>query len=128
MQPTANAVSLHPDDNVCIAIRFLPAGCEINTAGGTVRLPEQIRLGHKIASRVIRSGERVVKYGQTIGFAMPTLSLGSGFIATMLCCAIFSWITRSRRRCLLLLSRLRIELLKGTVAATAESERGITLP
>ena len=62
-----DVVQLHPDDNICVAARNLAAGDEIDVAGGTVRLLEPIRIGHKIAIRPIAKGESVRKFGHPIG-------------------------------------------------------------
>lgn len=66
-QPVADVILLHPDDNVCVAARHLAAGAEVSVDKHAVVLPNAVKLGHKIALAPIRSGERVLKYGQTIG-------------------------------------------------------------
>lgn len=71
-----DVVSLHPHDNVCVAARDLPAGCQVTAGGQTVSLVRPIVLGHKIATRPIAKGERVSKYGQTIGFATADIAAG----------------------------------------------------
>src|SRR5262245_4194601 len=73
---TIDAVFLHPDDNTCVAARTLHAGTEVNAGGRTVTLSEPVRLGHKIALAPIPSGRRVLKYGQTIGFATADIRPG----------------------------------------------------
>jgi altronate hydrolase len=73
---TFDAVLLHPDDNICVAARNLDSGTEISAGPHTVRLVESVRLGHKIALRPIAAGERVLKFGQTIGFATRDVEPG----------------------------------------------------
>jgi altronate hydrolase len=71
-----DAVYLHPDDNICVAARNLPAGHALAIAGVRLKLPEGVRLGHKIAARPIRKGEFVRKYGQIIGQATEAVAAG----------------------------------------------------
>ncbi len=70
----ANAILLHSDDNVVIALQDLKAG---DTAAFVdVALPGQIMRGHKIARRPIAEGEMVVRYGQIIGQAKAAIAPG----------------------------------------------------
>jgi altronate hydrolase len=73
---TVDVIHLHPDDNICVAARNLPAGATLRTGGESVVLAEPIRLGHKVAIRPIGPGERVFKYGQTIGFTTKPVERG----------------------------------------------------
>jgi len=72
----ASVVFLNPRDNICVAARALESGEEITAGETRVRLNGPIRLGHKIALRQISSGQRVIKYGQTIGFATEMIQPG----------------------------------------------------
>jgi len=72
----SDAVYLHPDDSICVAARNLGAGLELEIAGTTIRLPEAVRLGHKIAVRRIGKGDYVRKYGQIIGQATEAIEPG----------------------------------------------------
>jgi len=71
-----DVLQLHPADNVCIATRALPAKAEVSTGMYTVRLPGPVQQGHKIALTAIEPGQRVIKYGQTIGFATDGVAPG----------------------------------------------------
>ena len=73
---TVDVVLLQPDDNVCIAARDLDLGAEITAGRTTVALTGRVRLGHKIALAPIAKGERVTRYGQTIGFATAAIEPG----------------------------------------------------
>ena len=73
---TFDAVLLHPDDNICVAARHLPAGTEISAGGRTVVLAERVKMGHKIALSRVAEGARITKYGQTIGFATQPVEPG----------------------------------------------------
>ena len=70
------AVHLHPEDNVCIATRPLAANETIAAGKFQVTLPAAVKLGHKIALQPIAKGERVIRYGQTIGFATAPIEPG----------------------------------------------------
>lgn len=74
--PATATVKLHPLDNVCVAIRHLPAGAEVSVGDESVRLMGEVRMGHKIALRPIAKGDRVYRYGQTIGFATSDIEPG----------------------------------------------------
>ena len=63
-----DCIQLHASDNVCVAVRDLPAGMQISAGGRSVALVESIKLGHKIALAPIAEGASVIKYGQIIGF------------------------------------------------------------
>ncbi len=71
-----DVVYLHVRDNIAVAARPLDSGSQITAGEHSVRLTEPIRLGHKMAVRPIASGEAVVKYGQTIGFASESIAAG----------------------------------------------------
>jgi altronate hydrolase len=71
------AVHLHPEDNIAIAARPLPAGSELLHDRATLTVTGRVGLGHKVALRPIRKGEAVRKYGQIIGFANQDIAAGS---------------------------------------------------
>ena len=62
-----DAVRIHGDDNVAVAIRPLSAGDEVEVAGARVALRDDVPAGHKFALRRLAQGEPVVKYGFPIG-------------------------------------------------------------
>ena len=72
-----DAVRIHPDDNVAVAIRPLAAGEEIDVAGARIRLHGDIAAGHKFALRALDAGEPVVKYGFPIGAMTQAATRGS---------------------------------------------------
>jgi altronate hydrolase len=74
--PATVAVKLNPRDNVCVAIRHLAGGAEVTVGEESVRLSGEVRMGHKIALRPIAKGQRVYRYGQTIGFATSDIEPG----------------------------------------------------
>jgi altronate hydrolase len=76
--PTAQnaAIHLHPKDNIAIARASLAAGSEIEVDGHTIRLRDQVPMGHKVALRDIEPGGRIVRYGQDMGAAKTRIAAG----------------------------------------------------
>jgi altronate hydrolase len=76
--PTADE-SIHavdPRDHVAVALRDLMAGDIVRSRDETLYVKEDIPKGHKIATRAIRSGEDVLKYGWPIGRATADIAAG----------------------------------------------------
>ena len=70
---SSNHTLLHPDDDVFIALKNIPAGEEI--AEG-VRAAAEIAAGHKIARRAVKAGYPVHRYNQIIGNASADIAVG----------------------------------------------------
>jgi altronate hydrolase len=70
------ALVLRPGDDVAVLKKPLKAGDELALAEGTIRVPQAIAAGHKIALRALPPESAVKKYGQIIGFAQQSLSPG----------------------------------------------------
>ncbi|KQT42930.1 galactonate dehydratase [Aureimonas sp. Leaf454] len=68
----SNTVRLDPADNVVTALRNLEAGAPVEETATLALIPR----GHKIASRAIPAGEKVVKYAQIIGYASRDIAPG----------------------------------------------------
>ncbi|ABW01968.1 UxaA family hydrolase [Caldivirga maquilingensis] len=71
------------EDNVGVAIDDISAGEEAHgvyiedkSNGPIVKAIEDIPLGHKIALRDIKAGEKVIKYGRVIGVAVKDIKAG----------------------------------------------------
>ncbi len=62
-----DALLMHPDDNVLVAVADLAAGHLTRAGEGPVTLPGPVPGGHKLARHALAAGEIVVKYGQPIG-------------------------------------------------------------
>jgi len=73
----AQAVRIHPADNVVVAVRTLAAGCEFTIDGEPIVLRENVAAGHKIALRALEPGESVVKYGFPIGEVTALITPGA---------------------------------------------------
>ena len=78
---TTPAVLLAATDNVATLLAPVAAGGEvaIDCASGEIRLRalEAIALGHKIALRDLAPGDRIVKYGESIGQATAPIARGA---------------------------------------------------
>jgi altronate hydrolase len=70
-------ISLHPTDNVAVALCDLKAGQEASLSDSRVlTLLEDIDFGHKVAVQAITTGEKVLKYGLPIGSATRDIAAG----------------------------------------------------
>ena len=63
-------------DNVLVATATIDAGEDILVNGRAVRPAVRLPLGHKIAAREIATGEKIIKYGVSIGSATQCISIG----------------------------------------------------
>jgi altronate hydrolase len=70
------ALRLHLDDDVAVALVPLTAGRRVAIGGQEVRLAANINPGHKVALRPVAPGQPVRRYGQVIGFATRSISVG----------------------------------------------------
>lgn len=75
-----SALVLHKNDNVATAVRPLKSGDKIGveTGNGVVNivLPQPVPFGHKFALKDIGRGEKIIKYGETIGQAAANIKRG----------------------------------------------------
>ncbi|MBK9313363.1 MAG: altronate dehydratase [Acidobacteria bacterium] len=69
-------IQLNIKDNVCVARAPVQAGEEVVVEGHKVIAREAIQPGHKIALRPISTGQKVFKYGETIGKAIRDIQPG----------------------------------------------------
>ena len=67
---------ISPHDNVCAATKPLTAGEDVGFAGTTFRISSDVPVGHKVAVRAIELGEKVIKYGASIGSATCAIAAG----------------------------------------------------
>ncbi len=65
-------VRLDAADNVVNAVRPMQAGTAVEGVMTATLIPR----GHKIATRPIASGEKVIKYNQIIGYAAVDIAPG----------------------------------------------------
>lgn len=64
-------------DNVATALEPLEAGRVLDIGGERITIVEATPRGHKIALRLIRTGDAVLKYGSTIGTATADIPAGA---------------------------------------------------
>ncbi len=71
-------IRIHPDDTVVVALRPLKKG-EVTAlpGGGSISVAGDIPAGHKMAVGDIAAGDRIIKYGYSIGEAQAAIPAGS---------------------------------------------------
>lgn len=74
MSQAPRLITLHPRDNVVIALADIAAGEVVGKAG--VAALQSVKRGHKIATESIKAGQNVIRYGQTIGQATVNIAAG----------------------------------------------------
>lgn len=76
-----NAMMVHTNDNVAVAIEAISKGAQL-----TIRMGEEIKvmeaeaavpIYHKIAIRDIPCSQAVIKYNEQIGIALKDIKMGS---------------------------------------------------
>lgn len=69
-------VRLHEADNVLVLLRNARAGEPLTIDGESFACPADLALGHKLAARAIQPGEKILKYGASIGSATRRITRG----------------------------------------------------
>ncbi|MCU1495693.1 MAG: hypothetical protein JWO62_3457 [Acidimicrobiaceae bacterium] len=69
-------LQLDPADNVVVAVVAAIAGDVLDLSGQEIIVLEEIPFGHKVATRGIGRGEKIVKYGEVIGVATSEIEAG----------------------------------------------------
>jgi len=67
-------IVLHPDDSVGIARHEIAAGTALQ--GGLV-VASRVPAGHKVALKPHAPGDKILRYGQIIGFALAPIAVGA---------------------------------------------------
>lgn len=70
-------ILLSPKDNCVVAISNLAAGTCLQVGGERITLGSAISLGHKLACKPLRAGDKVVKYGAVIGHVVADVAVGA---------------------------------------------------
>ena len=68
-------IRLEKEDNVVVARHDIPAGTKLLQEGITTL--QAVPAGHKVATRLIRKGEAVLKYNTVIGYAAEDIAPGT---------------------------------------------------
>jgi len=76
IQTEKSVIVLHPDDNILVSCRHLHAGEELIIDETMISVISAIPLGHKVASRTIERGAKVIKNGASIGSAITIIQPG----------------------------------------------------
>ncbi len=69
-------ILLHEDDNVYVCCQRMAAAEIINIDGQNFNLKSDINIGHKLARKGIAKGEKIIKYGVSIGSATTEIITG----------------------------------------------------
>jgi (2R)-sulfolactate sulfo-lyase subunit alpha len=79
-----HSILMHePDDDVGVAVVDLKAGSEASavTLEGqpvkTIKVVQDVPLGHKIAMREMAKGKKVIEYGRPVGQAVEAVASGA---------------------------------------------------
>ena len=72
MSSPPRTLTLHPQDNIAIALADIAAG----DACGEVTVQHPVARGHKFAISAIEAGQNVLRYGQIIGQATADIAVG----------------------------------------------------
>ena len=79
-----HSILMHePDDDVGVAVVDIKAGAEVGAVTlegqhvGTVKLIQDVPLGHKVALRDVAEGKDVIEYGRPIGRAVQAIARGA---------------------------------------------------
>ena len=76
MADARRAYLIDENDTVAVALCPLHGGETVIAGGYTVRVSEDIPMGHKLAVRPIAAGEEIFKYGCPIGRATEDIAVG----------------------------------------------------
>ncbi|MEN8829471.1 MAG: UxaA family hydrolase [Lentimonas sp.] len=76
MNTTPAFIHLHPDDTIYVLIRALDAGEVLVINGVEYTNEASLSLGHKIAACDMVAGDKVLKYGVSIGLASQPIRCG----------------------------------------------------
>lgn len=80
--PLHTYLQIHPDDNVLVALRDLPAGTTLLHQGQAITLPKPVQAKHKVTTEALAIGEPVRMYGVRVGKATKPIALGEVITTT----------------------------------------------
>lgn len=69
-------VLLHPEDNVLVCCRPAAAGEIIAAGRQEIVLLQDLQVGHKVARQALSRGDKIVKYGVSIGSVVQDIRPG----------------------------------------------------
>lgn len=63
----AQAILLHPEDNVLVCVAHIRPGDKLMIDGKQIIATDDIGVGHKLARFILNAGDKVLKYGAPVG-------------------------------------------------------------
>jgi hypothetical protein len=69
-------ILLAPNDTVVVVRRAMPAGTQLWISGAEITLGQAVTMGHKLACTAMKPGDKVLKYGVSIGSVTDTITVG----------------------------------------------------
>ncbi len=72
----ARLLLLHANDNVLVLRAEIQSGDNVLIFNEEIKLSSKAKMGHKIACREIKAGEKIIKYGVAIGSAIQNIAVG----------------------------------------------------
>jgi hypothetical protein len=75
--PAARILLMAPQDNCVIACCILRAGDVVEIDGREVVLQHNIDIGHKLARCALAAGDKVLRYGASIGSVTQPIAIGA---------------------------------------------------
>lgn len=72
----AQAILLHPDDNILVCVAHIYSGDAIDIDGKSTVIHQDIDVGHKVARHVLNAGDKVFRYGAPIGSVTQAVAAG----------------------------------------------------
>ena len=76
-QKSKKLLQIHKNDNVVIVVTSIHAGDHEVIDGRDITFTQEIGIGHKVAARQIKAGEKVYKCGVPIGSAREDIPVGA---------------------------------------------------
>lgn len=67
---------LNPADNIAICLSDIESGVVIDQDNLKLTTVGRIPRGHKVASKPVKKGEGIIKYGERMGHATKDISVG----------------------------------------------------
>ncbi|MEH0153118.1 altronate dehydratase family protein [Limibacter armeniacum] len=71
------AITIHPDDNLAVALNNLPKDASVSVNGNNYTLQENITLKHKFALEDLAAGDELYMYGLVVGTANRPIQKGT---------------------------------------------------
>lgn len=76
MQLQDKAIVINPKDNVAVATSYLEKGEQLVYKNETINIREDIKPPFKLALKIIKEGDEIIKYGEIIGIATGEIAPG----------------------------------------------------